>query len=149
MRYCLAKKRNGRQDAIRDIVRNKDVRTQRVLVDELRAMGFDCTQATVSRDIADMGLRKLPEGIYVLAEDLHLQRMVSELVTGVLRTDNLVMIKAQPGTASGIAAAVDAAELPDVLGSLAGNDTILVIAQTAEDGERLEALINKLSNSHK
>ena len=142
-------KRNGRQDAIRDIVRNKDVRTQRVLVDELRAMGFDCTQATVSRDIADMGLRKLPEGIYVLAEDLHLQRMVSELVTGVLRTDNLVMIKAQPGTASGIAAAVDAADLPDVLGSLAGNDTILVIAQTAEDGERLEALINKLSNSHK
>lgn len=145
----MAKKRNGRQDAIRDIVRNKDVRTQRVLVDELRAMGFDCTQATVSRDIADMGLRKLPEGIYVLAEDLHLQRMVSELVTGVLRTDNLVMIKAQPATASGIAAAVDAAELPDVLGSLAGNDTILVIAQTAEDGERLEALINKLSNSHK
>ena len=145
----MAKKRNGRQDAIRDIVRNKDVRTQRVLVDELRAMGFDCTQATVSRDIADMGLRKLPEGIYVLAEDLHLQRMVSELVTGVLRTDNLVMIKAQPGTASGIAAAVDAAELPDVLGSLASNDTILVIAQTAEDGERLEALINKLSNSHK
>ena len=145
----MAKKRNGRQDAIRDIVRNKDVRTQRVLVDELRAMGFDCTQATVSRDIADMGLRKLPEGIYVLAEDLHLQRMVSELVTGVLRTDNLVMIKAQPGTASGIAAAVDAAELPDVLGSLAGNDTILVIAQTAEDGERLEALIIKLSNSHK
>lgn len=145
----MAKKRNGRQDAIRDIVRNKDVRTQRVLVDELRAMGFDCTQATVSRDIADMGLRKLPEGIYVLAEDLHLQRMVSELVTGVLRTDNLVMIKAQPGSASGIAAAVDAAELPDVLGSLAGNDTILVIAQTAEDGERLEALINKQSNSHK
>ena len=145
----MAKKRNGRQDAIRDIVRNKDVRTQRVLVDELRAMGFDCTQATVSRDIADMGLRKLPEGIFVLAEDLHLQRMVSELVTGVLRTDNLVMIKAQPGTASGIAAAVDAAELPYVLGSLAGNDTILVIAQTAEDGERLEALINKLSNSHK
>ncbi len=145
----MAKKRNGRQDAIRDIVRNKDVRTQRVLVDELHAMGFDCTQATVSRDIADMGLRKLPEGIYVLAEDLHLQRMVSELVTGVLRTDNLVMIKAQPGTASGIAAAVDAAELPDVLGSLAGNDTILVIAQTAEDGERLEALINKLGNSRK
>ena len=145
----MAKKRNGRQDAIRDIVRNKDVRTQRVLVDELRAMGFDCTQATVSRDIADMGLRKLPEGIYVLAEDLHLQRMLSELVTGVLRTDNLVMIKAQPGTASGIAAAVDAAELPDVLGSLAGNDTILVIAQTAEDGERLEALINKLINSRK
>ena len=143
------KKRFNRQDAIRQVVREKSIKTQRALVEELDTLGFVCTQATISRDIADMGLRKLPEGVYVLAEDLHLQRMVSELVTGVLRTDNLVMIKAQPGTASGIAAAVDAAELPDVLGSLAGNDTILVIAQTAEDGERLEALINKLSNSHK
>ena len=145
----MAKKRNGRQDAIRDIVRNKDVRTQRMLVDELKACGFDCTQATVSRDIADMGLRKLPEGVYVLAEDLHLQRMVSELVTGVQRTDNLVLVKAQPGTASGIAAAVDAAELPDVLGSLAGNDTYLVIAQTAEDGEKFESLITKLRSVRK
>lgn len=145
----MAKERNGRQDAIRDIVRNKDVRTQRMLVDELKACGFDCTQATVSRDIADMGLRKLPEGVYVLAEDLHLQRMVSELVTGVQRTDNLVLVKAQPGTASGIAAAVDAAELPDVLGSLAGNDTILVIAQTAEDGEKFESLITKLRSVRK
>ena len=145
----MAKKRNGRQDAIRDIVRNKDVRTQRMLVDELKACGFDCTQATVSRDIADLGLRKLPEGVYVLAEDLHLQRMVSELVTGVQRTDNLVLVKAQPGTASGIAAAVDAAELPDVLGSLAGNDTILVIAQTAEDGEKFESLIIKLRSVRK
>lgn len=145
----MAKKRNGRQDAIRDIVRNKDVRTQRMLVDELKACGFDCTQATVSRDIADMGLRKLPEGVYVLAEDLHFQRMVSELVVDVQRTENLVLVKAQPGTASGIAAAVDAAELPDVLGSLAGNDTILVIAQTAEDGARFESLITKLRSVHK
>ncbi len=145
----MAKKRNGRQDAIRDIVRNKDVRTQRVLVDELRAMGFDCTQATVCAISRTWDCVSSPRASMSLPMTLHLQRMVSELVTGVLRTDNLVMIKAQPGTASGIAAAVDAAELPYVLGSLAGNDTILVIAQTAEDGERLEALINKLSNSHK
>lgn len=145
----MAKKRNGRQDAIREIVREKDVRTQRMLVDELKASGFDCTQATVSRDIADMGLRKLPEGVYVLAEDLHLQRMVSELVVEVARADNLVLVKAQPGTASGIAAAIDAAELPDVLGSLAGNDTILVIARTAEDGERLENMIGKLRSVRK
>lgn len=140
----MAKKRNGRQDAIREIVRSKNVRTQRMLVDELKVCGYDCTQATVSRDIADMGLRKLPEGVYVLAEDLHLQRMVSELVVEVVRTGNLVLVKAQPGTASGIAAAIDAAELPAVLGSLAGNDTILVISRTDEDGERFEAHISKL-----
>ncbi|HJG62914.1 ArgR family transcriptional regulator [Enorma massiliensis] len=145
----MAKKRNGRQDAIREIVRNKNVRTQRMLVDELKTFGFDCTQATVSRDIADMGLRKLPEGVYVLAEDLHLQRMVSELVVEVVRTGNLVLVKAQPGTASGIAAAIDAAELPAVLGSLAGNDTILVVARTDDDGERFETLISKLCNPHR
>lgn len=140
----MAKKRNGRQDAIREIVRTKSVRTQRMLVDELKAEGFACTQATVSRDIADMGLRKLPEGFYVLAEDLHLQRMVSELVVAVVRAQNLVLIKAQPGTASGIAAAVDAAELPDVLGTLAGNDTILVMTGSDEDGARFETIINRL-----
>lgn len=145
----MAKKRNGRQDAIREIVRNKNVRTQRMLVDELKTFGFDCTQATVSRDIADMGLRKLPEGVYVLAEDLHLQRMVSELVVEVVRTGNLVLVKAQPGTASGIAAAIDAAELPAVLGSLAGNDTILVVARTDDDGARFETLISKLCNPHR
>ncbi len=145
----MAKKRYGRQDAIREIVRNKNVRTQRMLVDELKTFGFDCTQATVSRDIADMGLRKLPEGVYVLAEDLHLQRMVSELVVEVVRTGNLVLVKAQPGTASGIAAAIDAAELPAVLGSLAGNDTILVVARTDDDGERFETLISKLCNPHR
>lgn len=145
----MAKKRNGRQDAIREIVRTADVRTQRMLVDELKACGFDCTQATVSRDIADMGLHKLPEGMYVLAEDLHLQRMVSELVIGVQRTENLVIIKAQPGTALGIAAAIDAAELPDVLGSLAGNDTILVITRTASDGEQFEFMIGKLRSVRK
>ena len=145
----MAKKRNGRQDAIREIVRNKDVRTQRMLVEELKASGFDCTQATVSRDIADMGLRKLPEGVYVLAEDLHLQRMVSELVIDVTRANNLVLVKAQPGTASGIAAAIDAAELSDVLGSLAGNDTILVIAKSDEQGERFERMITKLRSVRK
>lgn len=145
----MAKKRNGRQDAIREIVRNKNVRTQRMLVDELKTFGFDCTQATVSRDIADMGLRKLPEGVYVLAEDLHLQRMVSELVVEVVRTGNLVLVKAQPGTASGIAATIDAAELPAVLGSLAGNDTILVVTRTDDDGERFETLISKLCNPHR
>ena len=145
----MAKKRNGRQDAIREIVRTADIRTQRMLVDELKACGFDCTQATVSRDIADMGLHKLPEGMYVLAEDLHLQRMVSELVIGVQRTENLVIIKAQPGTALGIAAAIDAAELPDVLGSLAGNDTILVITRTASDGEQFELMIGKLRSVRK
>ena len=141
------RRRNSRQDAIRDIVRSASVRTQRDLVSELEARGFSCTQATVSRDIADMGLRKLPEGVYVLAEDLHLQRMVHDLVNDVNRADNLVLVKAQPGTAPGIAAAIDAADLDNVVGSLAGNDTILVVMTDADAGVDFVTLIKKLINS--
>jgi len=141
------RRRNSRQGAIRDIVRSASVRTQRDLVSELEARGFSCTQATVSRDIADMGLRKLPEGVYVLAEDLHLQRMVHDLVNDVNSADNLVLVKAQPGTAPGIAAAIDAADLDNVVGSLAGNDTILVVMTDADAGVDFVTLIKKLINS--
>ena len=138
------KKRNKRQEAIREIVRNKSIGTQKALVAELEAAGFSCTQATVSRDITDMGLRKLPEGIYVLSEDLHLQRMVSEFVTSVEHANNLVVVKSHPGTAPGVAAAVDAADLPEVVGSVAGNDTVLVISQTDETASDLVTMLEKL-----
>lgn len=140
----MARTRNSRRDAIREIVRTGSVRTQRALVTELRARDFDCTQATVSRDVADMGLRKMPNGVYALPEDLHLKRMVADMVTEVVRTGNLVLIKAQPGLASGIAAAVDAADLPDILGSIAGDDTVLVIADGEEGGARVEAALREL-----
>lgn len=141
------KRRNKRQDAIRRIVREKSIRTQRGLVEELQELGFACTQATVSRDIADMGLRKLPEGVYVLAEDLHLQRMLSEFVVSVLRAENLVVVKCQPGTASGVAAAVDDADLAHALGSVAGNDTVLVVGDSTGNARVLQDLIQKLANA--
>jgi len=116
------RKRLERQDVIRRIVRRERVKTQRDLVERLRAFGFVCTQATVSRDITEMGLRKLPEGVYVLAEDLHLQRMISELVLSVVHSEKLVLVKTTPGTAPGVAAALDAAGLEEVLGSIAGDE---------------------------
>lgn len=145
----MVKRRNNRQDSIRDIVRGKSIKTQRALVLELQALGFNCTQATVSRDIADMGLRKLSEGIYVLAEDLHLQRMVSEFVDSVDQANNLIVIKSQPGTAPGVAAAVDAAALPEVVGSVAGNDTVLVVTTNEEAAADLCHLVNKLRDTGK
>lgn len=154
MQQCLwglymVKRRNNRQDAIREIVRGKSIHTQRSLVEELQDMGFNCTQATVSRDIADMGLRKLSEGIYVLAEDLHLQRMVSEFVISVEAAENLVIIKTHPGTAPGVAAAVDAASLPEVKGSVAGNDTVLVVSGDTESADIVVSLVEKLRSSRK
>jgi len=137
------RKRLERQEALRRIVRRENIRTQRDLVEHLKRAGYVCTQATVSRDITEMGLRKLPEGVYVLAEDLHLQRMVSELVTSVIRSERLVLIKASPGTAQGVAAALDAAGLDEVLGSIAGDDTVLVIAASEDDAAALMRSVDK------
>jgi transcriptional regulator of arginine metabolism len=136
-------KRLERQDAIKRIVRNERVKTQRALVENLRAEGFVCTQATVSRDITEMGLRKLPEGVYVLAEDLHLQRMVSDLVHDVKLTEKFVLVKASAGTAPGVAAALDAAEIDGILGSVAGDDTILVITVSERDAALLVDTLDK------
>jgi len=137
------RKRNLRQETIRNIVRRERVRTQRDLVDFLKADGFSCTQATVSRDIADMGLRKVPDGVYVLAEDIHLQRMVSELVEMVVRSQQLVIIKTKAGGGQSVAAALDAASLQGILGSIAGDDTILVIAADESLAEDLVASIDR------
>ncbi|PKQ15331.1 MAG: ArgR family transcriptional regulator [Actinobacteria bacterium HGW-Actinobacteria-7] len=137
------RKRHERQEAIRRIVRGDRIRTQRSLVDQLREHGFECTQATVSRDITEMGLRKLPEGVYVLAEDLHLQRMVRDLVKDVRSSGNLVLVKAQSGTAPGVAAALDAAELEGILGSVSGDDTILVVMTGEEEGARIVETLDK------
>lgn len=137
------RKRHQRQDAIRRIVRTGRVRTQRALVDLLKQSDYECTQATVSRDITEMGLKKLPEGVYVLAEDLHLQRMVRDLVTDVRRTSNLVLVKTQAGTAPGVAAALDAADLEGILGSVSGDDTILVITESEVEGTALVETLDK------
>lgn len=140
------KHRNSRHDAIREIVRRKSIKTQHALVEELEAFGYTCTQATISRDISEMGLRKLSEGVYVLAEDLHLQRMVSELVTHVIHANNLVIIHCQAGTAQGIAAAIDSAEIPEIAGCIAGDDTIMVVCLTDEEARSIESIVNKLRN---
>ncbi|MGV8083069.1 MAG: arginine repressor [Coriobacteriia bacterium] len=137
------RKRVERQDAIRRIVRGERVKTQRTLVEMLKEQGYVCTQATISRDITEMSLRKLPEGVYVLAEDLHLQRMVSDLVMDVKRSGNLVLVKASTGTAAGVAAALDAAEVDGILGSVAGDDTILVICETEPDALQLTDTLDK------
>ena len=137
------RKRLERQDVIRRIVRRERVKTQRDLVERLKAFGYVCTQATVSRDITEMGLRKLPEGVYVLAEDLHLQRLVSELVENVVRSDKLVLVKTSPGAGQGVAAALDGAGSEGVLGSIAGDDTILVITDNDDAGTSLVETVNK------
>ncbi len=129
---------------IREIVREKPVRTQQSLVAELKAAGFECTQATVSRDIAEIGLSKLPDGHYMLAGDLRLQRMMADLALSVIAVKNLVLVKANPGTANAITAALDGAGLSEVMGTIAGDDTILIVTADDEEGISLASHLEKL-----
>lgn len=140
----MIKRRNDRQEAIRDIVRSKSIRTQRELVDELKAQGYNCTQATVSRDITDMGLTKQSGSVYVLAEDLRFNQMVSTLVISSAYANNLVIVKAQPGTAQGVSAAIDDASRPHMLGTIAGDDTILIVMDNEESAGEFSEMISRL-----
>jgi len=131
------KARRGRQEVIRDLIRSGDIRTQSSLVQALSDQGFSVTQATVSRDVSDLQLKKLPGGVYILREDLHLMRMVSELVLEILQVGNFVIIKSQGGSAPVVAAAIDHAVIDGVYGSVSGDNTVLVVNDTNETAHKL------------
>ncbi len=136
---------SNRREAIQTIVRERKIATQRELVEELEKLGWSCTQATISRDISEMGLHKTDEGYYMLATDSHLRKMVSYLLVDVLHVANQVLVKTTPGTALGVAAAIDAVELPGVLGCVGGNDTVLAITTDDEKAREFAELLIRLS----
>jgi len=144
-----------RQGAILRLVEQHQLSTQAEVTDALRDQGIDAVQATVSRDIAQLGLVKIRNGegklVYTLpgAEDLH---RLSELTAAMRRwavslvpTGNLVVITTQRGYATPLADALDAAALADVAGTIAGENTIFVAARDGLTGAELaEALRHHL-----
>lgn len=138
------KKRQQRHDAIRTIIRTCSIRTQKELAEQLRIVGYDCTQATISRDVLELGLVKSDAGLYALPEEQRLARLVSDLVVNVQAACNLVVVKTSPGAAQGVSAALDAASLEGALGTVAGDDTIMIAAESVEAAAALEAQIESL-----
>lgn len=125
----------ARRAAIRTIIRNQRVGTQEDLRLLLAKEGFDVTQATLSRDLARLKARRvsLPEGgsVYELEEfkasaDEAEVAAVGRLITGVNDNDHLVVVQTLPGAASAVAVALDRARLPQVMGTIAGDDTIFI-----------------------
>ena len=140
-----------RQAAILDVIQRAPVRSQEQLRRSLRADGFDVTQATVSRDIRELGLVKGgTDGAYQApprpqpngdAARSMLHRVAAEYLVRVDRVQQLVLLRTGPGQAQLLGAALDAAQLPEVVGTLAGDDTILVIAP---DTRRARALVKRM-----
>jgi transcriptional regulator of arginine metabolism len=130
----------ARQQAIRRLVAGRPVGSQQELADELAALGFEVTQATVSRDIAELGLVKVSRGerhVYVAPEDLapsprdaaddRLRRILADIPITVGRSGLILVLTGTPGTANAIAQAIDESSLRDQEGTLAGDNTLLVL----------------------
>lgn len=125
-----------RQGAILRLVQERELSTQTELAEALREHGIETVQATVSRDVAQLGLVKVRNAqgrlVYALpgSEDLdRLSQLASALrrsATGLVAAANLVVIHTPPGNANVLASAIDRAALPDVAGTIAGDDTIFV-----------------------
>ena len=136
-----------RQGAILRLVQQRKLGTQEEVAAALREEGYDAVQTTVSRDIAQLGLVKVrgTDGTlaYALpgAEDLtRLNELTSALrrwTLSVTPTGQLLVIHTPPGTANALARAIDAARLPDIAGTLAGDDTIFVAPRDGLTGARL------------
>jgi transcriptional regulator of arginine metabolism len=134
----LATKRE-RQRAAREIVARESIANQQELADRLAARGFVVTQATVSRDIAELGLAKAWRGdrhVYVLADDLprlpagaddRLRRILSDIPVSVGRSGLILVVTGTPGTASVIAQAIDESTLSEQVGTVAGDNTLIVL----------------------
>ena len=143
------KRSDSRQEAIRGIVRAQSIRTQNELVAALGEQGFSCTQATVSRDVSEMHLRKLAGGFYVLEEDLNLQLVLSEFVVETRGAPGqaLVVVLTQPDTAQSVARVIDEARLDHVLGTVAGHDTVFVAADSPAGADEVRNAISALATS--
>ena len=135
-----------RQQAIRELVARQPVGSQEELAAYLRGRNFAVTQATVSRDIAELGLVKVPRGdrhVYVSPEDLaapphsddHLRRLLADLPVTIGRSGLILVLVSTPGTAGMLGQAVDEATVREQEGTLAGDNTLLVLFR---DEERLE-----------
>ena len=132
-----------RQVAILDIIEKNDIETQEELADALRERGIKVTQATVSRDIKELRLLKVltPMGAYKYATADKAEnglserfiRMLAESLLSVAASENLIVVKTLNGSANVAAEALDSLHWPEILGSIAGDNTILLVIRSQAD----------------
>jgi transcriptional regulator of arginine metabolism len=152
----MAAKRQ-RQLRITELLSDRAVTSQSHLVELLSAEGIEATQATASRDLEELGAVKvrLPggESAYAIpelaSEQLlpadHLRRVLGDWVASVRSSANIVVLRTPPGSAHVVASALDRASVPGVLGTVAGDDTLMVVADETTAGTELERRLRELA----
>ena len=149
--------RDARRSRIAELVRERRIASQLELQERLAAEGIDVNQATLSRDVRAMGLRKGPEGYEPPAEPaavagdgtLALYSAVHAWMVGAESAGNLVVMKSPAGAASPLAIALDRAGWKDVLGTIAGDDTLLAVCKTDAAARRVARELHSLKGPKK
>ena len=130
--------RAQRRRLIRDLVSSHEVTAQAELVTLLAAQGVEATQATVSRDLEDLGIVKYrgADGrtTYVLPDSSGVAQMLRQFARSIESSGNLAVVRTPPGAAAAVGSAIDNAELPGVLATVQGDDTLLIVARNGVTG---------------
>lgn len=148
--------KSRRQFAICEILANEHITTQDELCEALKSRGYDITQATVSRDIKELHLVKvpdengyrysLPELQGTRASHERLQRLFRDAVINIDYCDNLIVIRTLPGSAQSVALLIDSANTPNIMGTVAGDDTIFSAVKPREAVTEVVAMFKELLN---
>lgn len=146
--------KKNRHSKIVELIENYDIETQDELAERLKESGFQVTQATVSRDIRELKLSKVPTGdgkqkyVVLRQDDSHLgDKYIRVLKDGFISMDmaqNILVIKTVSGMAMAVAAAIDAMKMKEIVGSIAGDDTIMMAVRTAYDTRIVMDKIQKM-----
>lgn len=132
-----------RHGKVKEIIEHMVIETQEELAEALRRQGIDVTQATVSRDIKELMLIKVPigDGRYryafpqeqtVVITPARMERTFQDSVIGINYSQNIIVLKTMPGTAQAVAFTIDYVKWPEIIGTVAGDDTIMVVVKPME-----------------
>lgn len=149
------KMKKNRHEKIVELIGENDLETQEELAEKLREAGYDVTQATVSRDIRELKLSKMPADggrqKYVLMKEQHrgmsdkYARVLREGMSGMGMAQSLLVVKTVPGMAMAVAAALDSMRMKEIVGTIAGDDTIMLAVRSAEEAdvvrEKIEGML--------
>ncbi len=140
MRIKRIKTKKNRQESIKSLIERQDIETQGQLLALLGHQGIYVTQATLSRDLREMGITKTPKGLNKFIYRITLEEAPStetvlrskfmNFVREIKHAGNLIVIKTPPGEAQGVARVIDNAKFNEIMGTIAGDDTILVIVDS-------------------
>ncbi len=146
--------KSSRQNAIIELIEKYDIETQEDMIAHLRALGYEVTQATVSRDIRELKLTKVLSsgGSYRYVKNkinhhegnIKLNHAVVDSIVKVDYSANIVVLKTYPGLAMAVASGVDALNLSNVLGCIGGDDTIMIVTRNEESSAEISENIREL-----